>query len=144
MNAERVFIDTNVLTYLFDSAEDEKQERAQQALATETREVFVSTQVLQELYVSLTKGKNPITTSEVAEQAVHEASKYSVVHVDAALVFSAIQIARNHRISFWDALIVGAAARAECETLLSEDLNAGQLIEGVRIENPFAFRQPER
>jgi predicted nucleic acid-binding protein len=144
MNAERVFIDTNVLTYLFDSAEGDKQKRAERVLAEETREVFVSTQVLQELYVSLTKGKSPITTSDVAEQAVREASKYSVVHIDPALVFSAIEVARKHKISFWDALIVGAAARAECGAVLSEDLNAGQIIEGVHVENPFARGQRKR
>jgi predicted nucleic acid-binding protein len=144
MNAERVFIDTNVLTYLFDSAEGDKQKRAERVLAEETREVFVSTQVLQELYVSLTKGKSPITTSDVAEQAVREASKYSVVHIDPALVFSAIEVARKHKISFWDALIVGAAARAECGAVLSEDLNAGQIIEGVHVENPFAHGQRKR
>lgn len=138
MNAERVFVDTNVFTYLFDSSELDKQKLAERTLSEETREIFVSTQVLQELYVSLTKGKTPITTSEVAEQAVQETAKYSIVHIDPELVFSAIQAARKHKISFWDALIVCAAARADCDSVLSEDLNAGQLLEGVRIENPFA------
>jgi len=53
-------------------------------------------------------------------------------------VFAAIGASRKHRLSFWDALIVRAAAQAGCELLLSEDLNDGQMIEGVRIENPFA------
>ncbi len=144
MNAERVFVDTNILAYLFDGAEVDKQTRAQHALAAETREIFVSTQVLQELYVSLTKGKSPITTPEIAEQAVHEASKYSVVNVDTALVFSAIQLARKHQLSFWDALIVRAAARAECESILSEDFNEGQVVDGVRIENPLRPRRKTR
>ena len=142
MNAERVFVDTNVLTYLFDAGQHDKQRRAEHALKSEKREMFVSTQVLQELYVSLTKGKNPITSPETAEQAVRAASEYSVVHIDIALVFSAIQSCRKHRISFWDALIVRAAAQAECGAVLSEDLNDGQLIDGVRVENPFKLTEP--
>jgi predicted nucleic acid-binding protein len=137
MNADRVFVDTNVLTYLFDHATPKKQAQAERRIRAETREIFVSTQVLQELYVSLTKGRNPIATPEIAERAVREASQYSVVHVDTALVFAAIEASRKHRISFWDGLIVRAAAQADCETLLSEDLNSGQVIDGVRVENPF-------
>jgi predicted nucleic acid-binding protein len=68
---------------------------------------------------------------------VREASLYSVIHVDTALVFSAIEAARRNRLSFWDALIVRAAVQADCDVLLSEDLNPGQVIDGVRVENPF-------
>jgi predicted nucleic acid-binding protein len=50
MNADRVFVDTNVPTYLFDDSEPKKQKRALGLLERESREVFVSTQVLQELY----------------------------------------------------------------------------------------------
>jgi predicted nucleic acid-binding protein len=138
MNADRVFVDTNVLTHLFDHSEPKKQAQAARRLRAESREIFVSTQVLQELYVSLTKGRNPIATAELAERAVGEASRYSVVHVDTALVSAGIEASRKHRISFWDALIVRAAVQADCEVLLTEDLNAGQLIDGVRVDNPFA------
>lgn len=137
MSAERVFIDTNVLTYLFDDSEASKQELARQRLANEQREICISTQVLQELYVSLTKGRDPIATPEIAERAVREATRYSVVQVDVTLVLSAIAASRQHRISFWDALIVRAAVQAGCSVLLSEDLNSGQIVEQVRIENPF-------
>jgi predicted nucleic acid-binding protein len=93
--------------------------------------------VLQELYVSLTKGRDPITTPEIAERAVREAAAYSIVQVDAELVLSGIDLSRKSQLSFWDALILRAAARADCGTLLSEDLNDGQVVDGVRIENPF-------
>jgi predicted nucleic acid-binding protein len=137
MSADRVFIDTNVLTYLFDDSEADKQAAAEALLTGETREIFVSTQVLQELYVSLTKGREPITTPEIAERAVREAAAYSTVQVDAELVLSGIELSRRSQISFWDALIVRVAARADCATLLSEDLNDSPVIDGVRIENPF-------
>jgi predicted nucleic acid-binding protein len=137
MSADRVFIDTNVLTYLFDDSEPKKQARAEELLARETREIFVSTQVLQELYVSLTKGREPITSPEIAERAVREAAAYSIVQVDAALVLSGIELSRAQRLSFWDALIVRAAAEGGCGLLISEDLNDGQIIDGVQVQNPF-------
>jgi predicted nucleic acid-binding protein len=138
MSDERAFVDTNVLTYLFDDSEPDKQALARRLLEREHRELFVSTQVLQELYVSLTKGGDPIATPDVAERAVREAAGYSMVQVDTSLVFAAIATARDHQLSFWDALIIRAAAHASCAVVLSEDLNEGQLIEGVRVENPFA------
>lgn len=94
--------------------------------------------MLQELYVSLTKGNSPITTDEVAERAVRAAAGYTVFQVDAALVFSAISTSRRNKLSFWDALIIQAASAAGCEVVLSEDLNDGQVIEGVRVQSPFA------
>jgi len=137
MSADRAFVDTNVLTYLFDESEPKKQEQAQRLLKNEKREIFVSTQVLQELYVSLTKGRDPIATPDVAERAVREASGYSVVQVDLPLVLSGIDASRRHAISFRDALIVRAAAQSGCGVLLSEDLNDGQVIDGVTVVNPF-------
>lgn len=137
MSDERAFVDTNVLTYLFDDSEPEKQGLARRLLERERRELFISTQVLQELYVSLTKGREPIAAPDVAERAVREAAGYSIVQVDVPLVFAAIETARRNELSFWDALIIRAAARASCEVVLSEDLNDGQVIDGVRVENPF-------
>jgi predicted nucleic acid-binding protein len=137
MSAERVFVDTNVLACLFDDSEPTKQQRASVRLASERREIFVSTQVLQELYVALTKGRDPIAPPEMARRAVIEAAGYSVVQVDKALVLASIDSSQKNRLSFWDALIVRAAVQAGCTALLSEDLNGGQVIDGVRVENPF-------
>lgn len=141
MSADRTFVDTNLLTYLFDDAEPTKQRAAARRLETEQqdRELVLSTQVLQELYVSLTKGKYPIATPEIAEAAVrHAAGGYTIVQIDAPLVLSAIAVCRRDRVSFWDALILRAASAAGCDRLLSEDLNPGRTVDGVTIENPFA------
>ncbi len=135
----RTFIDTNVLVYLFDDSEPKKRDKARRRLtaAHEQSELVVSTQVLQELYVALTRGSDPIASSDVAADAVREVANLTVVQVDTLLVLAAIDTQRRHRISFWDALIVCAAVEARCFELLSEDLNAGQEIDGLRIENPF-------
>lgn len=139
MSADRTFVDTNVFAYLFDDSEPQKQATAATRLEQEQRkrEIVVSTQVLQELYVALTKGKSPIASPELAERAVREVSTYTVAQVDATAVFAAISASRQSRISFWDALILRAAADSGCSVVLSEDLNDGQVIEGVRVENPF-------
>jgi predicted nucleic acid-binding protein len=60
-----------------------------------------------------------------------------VIGIDAPLVLAAVDTSRTVQISLWNALIIGAASRAGCERVLSEDLNADQVIRGVRIENPF-------
>jgi len=59
------------------------------------------------------------------------------VQVDPGMIREAVDISILNRISFWDSLIVAAAESARCEFLYTEDLNAGQIIRGVRIENPF-------
>lgn len=125
MSAGRTFVDTNVLTYLFDGAEPEKQAIARRRLLREQREreIAVSTQVLQELYVSLTKGRAPIATADIAEAAVREAAGYLVAQIDTQLVISAIDASRRHGLSFWDALIVRASAEVHCDRLLSVELS---------------------
>lgn len=140
MSVDRVFVDTNVLAYLFDEAEPDKRDIAAARLEREReqRELVVSTQVLQELYVCLTRGKDPIATAETAERAVRDAARLTTVQVDVPLVFQAIRRTRDASLSFWDALIVEAALASRCNTLLSEDMNDGQVFEGLCIENPFA------
>ena len=135
----RVFLDTNVLVYPFDMSEPARREVAISRLNHE-RELgglVVSTQVLQELYVALTRGRAPISSPELAEDAVRAATRLAVVQVDPSLVLAAISGARRWQVSFWDALILGAAVSAGCEVVLSEDLNHGQVYGGVRVEDPF-------
>jgi predicted nucleic acid-binding protein len=137
---DRVFVDTNVLVYLFDDGESKKQEQAKKRLAAEkgTCELVVSTQILQEFYNALTRGKDPIRLPEDAEAAVRDMATLTVVQVDSAMILAAIGRSRRSLISFWDALVIQAAEEAGCSRLLSEDLNPGQSFGGVRIENPFA------
>jgi predicted nucleic acid-binding protein len=140
MTVERVFLDTNVLVYLFDDAEAKKKARATRLLTEDlpVSQLVVSTQVLQELYVALTRGTTPIATPEVAERAVRDAATLLVVPIDIALTLQAIAEVGQRYTSFWDALIVRAALAAGCNRLLTEDLNAGETVDGLVIENPFA------
>ena len=135
----REFIDSNVLVYSVDEspAEKAKHERAVELLTVQPENLVVSTQVLQEFYVVTTrKLKNPLS-EERAARAVRGIAKLDVIGVDVPLVLAAVDTSRAAQISLWDTLIIEAASRAGCERVLSEDLNASQVIRGVRVENPF-------
>jgi predicted nucleic acid-binding protein len=136
----KTFLDSNILVYSVDEspAEKFKHDRAIELLSAEPEGLVVSTQVLQEFYVVATRKLSSPLSEERAEKAVRGIAKLDVVGVDASLVLAAIDTSRTVRVSLWDALIVEAASRAGCDRVLSEDLNAGQAIRGVRIANPFA------
>jgi predicted nucleic acid-binding protein len=135
----RSFFDTNVLVYLFDNAEPEKKARAQEVLEREVEagRATLSTQVLQEFYVNVTGKLTSPLPSEVAEARVRDFSRLPLVRVDASLILAAIARSRRMTLSFWDALIVEAALSAGADRLLTEDLQHGQEIGGLRVENPF-------
>lgn len=134
------FVDTNVLVYAFDTGSSSKKQIAQRLLneLMEKDRLRVSTQVLQELYVALTKKVSRHCSSEEALAALDDLTAWPLMVVDYAAVRAAVGLADQAKLSFWDALIVVAAARTGATVLYTEDLNDGQEIFGVRISNPFA------
>lgn len=134
----KTFLDTNVIVYAYDSEAKAKQARALAALAEEDRaNLVVSTQVLEEVYVNLTrKLARPLSPAE-AEHQIRGLTSLTVVLLKTELVLDAIALSRARTISLWDALIVKAAIVGGCRRVLTEDLQHGAEIEGVRIENPF-------
>jgi len=136
----RVFVDTNVLVYLFDADAPPKQQRARELVGelTEARSLVLSSQVLSELFVTVTrKLADPLPVAQ-ALQAVDDLSAFPVVAVDAALVRRAAALSTTEHVSYWDALILEAAVEAGAATLYSEDLQAGRAYQGVTVVNPFA------
>jgi predicted nucleic acid-binding protein len=133
------FIDTNVLVYLFDADAPEKKARALELFAATTLadEAVLSTQVLQEFFVTVTRKLQTPLPLDRAEQVVSELASLPMVSVDAPLVLRGIARQRTTGYSFWDALIIEAALAGGAERLLTEDLQNGQVIDGLRIENPF-------
>ncbi len=134
------FFDTNVLAYLFDADAPKKKTRAQEIFDKEARagRALVSTQVLQEFYVTVTRKLAQPLDEDAAEKAVrHLAVLPAVVEVSTGIVLSAVARSRTDRISFWDALIIEAALAGGAERLYSEDLQHGRTMNGMRIENPF-------
>lgn len=133
----KVFVDTNVLVYTLDQHDAQKQHHCRSLLRQlQSRgEAVVSTQVLQEFYVAATQklGVDPL----LAKSIVHTLHNMEVVGITPALIEEAIDCSILNQISFWDALIAVSAESARCQVLLSEDLNDGQLISGVLVQNPF-------
>jgi predicted nucleic acid-binding protein len=138
MSADKAFLDTNILVYLFDHDEPDKTQRARDILEqAEPGELALSTQVLSEFYVVVTrKLARPLDVARAAE-AVDWLGLLQVVPLDPELVKAAIQTSRSSQLSYWDGLIVAAASASGCKCLLTEDLNHGQVIDSVRVENPF-------
>lgn len=132
----KVFVDSNIAVYAADSRDARKNRRAQEFFLENDEYLVVSTQVLQETFVSLTrKARAP---HSVARAYVLALAKYEVVSVTSDHIRNAMDYADSFRISFWDALIVASAESANCAQICSEDLNSGQTIRGMRIWNPFA------
>jgi predicted nucleic acid-binding protein len=105
-----------------------------QSLTAENKGV-ISTQVMQEFYVAATNklGADPLLIKDI----LRSLERFETVVVTSMLIKEAIDCSIINRLSFWDALIVVSAESAHCETLWTEDLNHGQVIRGVRIENPL-------
>lgn len=137
---EITFVDTNVLVYAHDRSEPRKLPVAQALLEElwESRLGRLSTQVLQEFYAVATRKFDPPMSAEEAREIVALYGAWPLVIVDLPLILVASRLGEQHQLSFWDALIVEAARRAGATRLVTEDLQGGRRVEGVRIENPFA------
>lgn len=137
--SDRVFVDTNILVYAHDLEAGDKRAVAARRLSElwDARCGVLSTQVLQELYVTVTrKIVTPISPGE-ARELIRTYTAWDVQLLGPESVLRASEIGERHRLSFWDALVVTAAVAGRAHKILSEDLNPGQTIEGVLIENPF-------
>jgi len=133
------FVDTNILIYAHDLDAGVKRERAMTKLRElwDSRTGRLSVQVLQEFYVNATqKIATPVARSTAREVVrtygvwVHHATTVETVT-------RATELSELARISFWDALIVASAEEVDAEELLSEDLNDGEAIAGIKIVNPL-------
>ena len=131
------FLDTNIAVYAFDRGAGPKQSAAAAVIAERTDDLVVSTQVLAEFYWVSTRRLEPPLPHEAARAATASLSALPVVSTDAALVLAAIDTAAAADINLWDGMIVAAARRAGCSEVLTEDLNHGQVIDGIRITNPL-------
>lgn len=133
-----VFLDTNILIYAIESGGPDPEKTTAAQVLSRGNDVILSTQVLGEFYRAVTSSRRlvPLTHAEAVAWIHlwkrHDVRTISIPHVDLAL-----EVAGQFQISYYDALIIAAARLANCETVYSEDLNAGQDYGGVRVVNPF-------
>ncbi len=138
--SDKAFVDANILVYAHDRSDARKFTMAVDLVQSlwELGDGVISTQVLQEFYVSVRrKLDHPMSVAE-ARTCVSDYLKWRVVVNDEYSITAAIEFEERYQLSFWDALIVQAANRANTTILYSEDLNHGQRYGDLRVENPFA------
>lgn len=136
---ERRFVDTNLFVYAYDESAGRKREVSRELIVQlwESQSGCASVQVLQELFVNLTrKVSRPLSAREAAS-LVQDISAWTVHSPGPDDVLSAIELHERAGVSFWDAMILTSARTLGCRVLYSEDLNAGQSYDGVRVVNPM-------
>jgi predicted nucleic acid-binding protein len=133
------FVDTNLLVYARDSSEPLKQQQAFKWMAHlwSSRTGRLSFQVLQEFYITVTEKLRPGMDIKAAQQDIRTFMVWKPLPVDIDVLESAWTIQERYQISWWDALIVSAAQLADCQYLLTEDLQNGQKFGKVQTVNPF-------
>jgi predicted nucleic acid-binding protein len=137
----RTFFDSGVLVYLFDADAPGKQERIRKLLREEAAEgrVVLSTQVLQEFFVAVTRKMAVPLSAETAERALSDLARLPVIPLDSDMVRGAAARSRSESIPFWTALAVEAALAAGAVRLFTEDLRGGTTIDGLTVVNPFTL-----
>lgn len=134
----KTFVDTKILIYAHDIDQNRKHPIARKLLIDllRTRNVVVSPQVLQEFYVNVTRKIAKPLAKRAARGIVEDFSVWCI-DTTSTEIATAFRIEDESRISFWDALICASALKSGAKMILSEDMNAGQKIAGMQIQNPF-------
>ena len=135
---DRVFIDTNVLVYVYNSDEANKQEIINRFIDNELIDctIYISTQVMNEFYNTLSKKKFP---HSIIKRYFNEIIySFNILIPNIQISIKAIDLKEKYHYSWWDSLIIAAALENECSILYTEDLQHNQLIENrMLIKNPF-------
>ena len=139
MTGDKVLLDTNIIVYAYDVSAAEKHEIAKKIVLDlwDSGLGVISTQVLQEFFVTITQKIPKPMDKRVARDIVSDLLKWEVVVNDGESILEAAEILFQYGYSFWDSLIIAAAMKSGAEALLSENLAHGQTIDGVTIKNPF-------
>ena len=127
------------LVYAFDREERDKHKKAQGILTEcwSNRSGTLSTQVLQEFYVTVTRKLAKTLPRQEAREIIKELSAWQIYQPTPADTIAASELEEKHSLSFWDALIVVAAQNSGATTLISEDMQDGRQIGALKITNPF-------
>lgn len=137
--SDRPFIDTNILIYALDLDAGVKHQRASGIIRSlwGDRGGILSTQVLQEFHVNVTRKLASPLSAAAARGVIDSYRAWQVETIDVDTVLRASEYQERHQLSFWDAMIIATAVQGGARVLLTEDLNNGQVIEGVKVSNPL-------
>ena len=131
------FLDTDVLVYSLSAAAEDRDKRERALALIASADFGLSVQVLQELYVTVTRKIRVPLDPARAFELISEYRAFPLLPVDFALLSRAVELSLDHRISYRDGAIVAPAEALGAAILYSEDLNAGQIYGTVKVVNPF-------
>jgi predicted nucleic acid-binding protein len=133
------FIDTNILVYAYDKDEKIKNAIAKKILIDcwENQSGIISTQVLQEFYVTVTAKLSKKLSIDEARELIKDFLSWPVEQITPHDIIDATAFQERFKYSFWDSLIIVIAQKSGAGILYSEDLQDGQKIGGLTIKNPF-------
>jgi predicted nucleic acid-binding protein len=136
---DKIFLDTNVIVYAHDRSSGKKNTIAMEIMEYlwERKKGVISVQVMQEFYVCVTTKILKPLPLKVAGNILEYLLNWDLIINDEYITIKAINLQEKYRFSFWDSLIVQSAIQSQAYTLFSEDLSDGQIIENVKIVNPF-------
>lgn len=139
----RVALDTNVLAYAEGVNGAPAKKTAVELIAGLPQEsTFIPIQALGELFhVLVRKAARPPERARAAILSWQDA--FPLIETSPNVLFSAADLATQHRLSIWDSVVLSAAAASGCRVLLSEDLQEGFTWSGVTVVNPFAKQKHE-
>jgi predicted nucleic acid-binding protein len=139
----RLALDTNILVYAEGVNGEPRQQLSLDLISRLPRaSTFIPVQVLGELFRVLT-GKAPLSAKTAQIRIATWQASFPLIETSVAVLTSAIELAVQLKLRIWDAVILAAAAEAECRLLLSEDLQDGFTWRGVTVANPFAGKRNE-
>lgn len=133
----RAFVDTNVLVYAVDEADERRRTLARELLASEGDTFVVSTQVVSEFLVAVRRLEVPVAPDRAVELARAITASVEVHVPSVADVIAAGERALRDGLHHFDALIVESALSAGCDVLLTEDLQDGRRHDGLVVTDPF-------
>jgi predicted nucleic acid-binding protein len=133
------FIDTNILVYAYDADAGEKHAKAREVLLNcwENESGCLSTQVLQEFYVTVTHKLAKTVSPQEARAVIETYRAWPTYCITIDTILAASETEKRYQLSFWDSLIIVAAQMSGATSLLSEDLQTGQQIGTLKVINPF-------
>jgi len=137
--ADRIFLDTNILVYCFDTTDRDKKIKAGELFDSlyDTEGTIISIQVVEEFCsVAFRKMSPPLSEEDIIE-FISTIPPDRVRLIDMDTINEALTVKKEHSLSFWDSLIVAAALNAGCTVLYTEDMQHGYSVKGLTIRNPF-------
>lgn len=136
---DRQFIDTNILVYAYDSSAGEKHTSARELVKNLwiDKTGCLSTQVLQEFYVTVTRKIAEPITPQQAGRIIGAYQAWPVYSPTIADILHSITIQQEMLLSFWDAMIINAATNLNASVLWTEDLNHGQSYGSITARRPW-------